>query len=306
MPTAAILLVAALALGATTVVPLTLTAATDPTCQDEQGNIIPCDPTPTPGDPTATPGDPAPNPGGGDHEQPTPTNKPDPGDKHDPNKDPNPTHKPKPDPELLGLRLWNGAGGVKVDWTVCHRRGFDAYKVVRSTDDQVSWPLGDNDTLIAVIHNRFRTAFVDATAPVGQKVWYRVFCVDKTADGYKVLGSSRAKSIVRPEAAAPKSCSFGLEANVTDAGVVLDWGACSSDAFHWYKVVRSHGDNPSFVPWTDGSQLIGVIENAGTTEFTDTHVESGQTWFYRVQAIAFCNDKKVVLGQSDAIEVSIP
>ena len=77
-------------------------------------------------------------------------------------------------------------------------------------------------------------------------------------------------------------------------------------AFHWYKVVRSHGENPSYVPWTEGSQLIGVIENRSTTQFTDTHVESGQTWFYRVQAIGFWHGKKVVLGQTAAIKVTIP
>jgi hypothetical protein len=313
--TAAALLVAALALGATTVVPLALTAATDPVCQDEQGNIIPCDPPPggptaTPGDPTptptptptATPGDPAPTPGGGGVEPPTSN----PGGKHDPNKDPDPTHKPKPHPELLGLRLSNVGDGVKVDWTVCHRRGFDVYKVVRSTDEKVTWPLGDNDTLVAVIHNRYRTEMVDPGAPVGVKVWYRVFCVDKTADGYKVLGSTRAKSIVRAETPAPKPCDMSLEANVTDGGVVLDWGACSSDAFHWYKVVRSHRENPSYVPWTDGSQLIGIIENPGTTHFTDTKVESGQTWFYRIQAVGYSDGKKVLLGQTSAIEVTIP
>jgi len=312
--TAAALLVAALALGATTVVPLTLTAATDPTCQDEQGNIIPCDPppggptatpgdpTPTPGNPTATPGDPAPTPGGGGAEPPTS----DPGGKHDPNKDPDPTHKPKPHPESLGLRLSNAAGGVKVDWTACHRRGFDVYKVVRSTDEKVSWPLGENDTLVAVVHHRYRTALVDEGAPVGVKVWYRVFCLDKTADGYKVLGSSRAKSIVRPATPAPKPCDMSLEAKITDGGVVLDWSACSSDKFHWYKVVRSHGENPSYVPWTDGSQLIFFTEDRGHTHFIDSHVERGQTWFYRIQAVGFSAGKKVLLGQTSAIEVTIP
>ena len=295
--TAAALLVATLALGATAVGPLVLTAATDPTCQDEQGNVIPCDPppgggptatpgdpAPTPGQPTATPGDPAPTPGGAG-EEPTPTDKPGSGDKPDPK--PDPTHKPKPHPELLGLRLSNVDGGIKVDWTACHRRGFDAYKVVRSTDASVSWPLGENDSLVRVVHNRYRTAMVDSDAPVGAKVWYRVFCVNKTADGYKVLGATRAKSIVRHETPEPKPCDMGLEANATDGGVVLDWGACSSDAFHWYKVVRSHGENPSYLPWTDGSQLIGIIENPGTTHFTDTKVESGQTWFYRIQAVGY-------------------
>ena len=308
---ASVFLVATVALGATAVGPLVLTAADVPMCQDEQGNVFPCPtdaPTATPGEPTPgepTPGEPTPG-------QPTatPTDKPDPKptDKPDPNPTdkPDPTHKPKPHPELLGLALSNVDGGVKVDWTVCHRRGFDVYKVVRSTDSTVTWPLGENDTLVGAVGQRYRTAMVDPDAPVGVKVWYRVFCLDKTADGYKVLGSSRARSIVRHEKPAPEPCDMALEANVTDGGVVLDWTSCSSDAFHWYKVVRSHGENPSYVPWTDGSQLRFYTEDRGHTQFTDTKVESGQTWFYRVQAVGYVHGVKVLLGQTAAIEVTIP
>ncbi len=310
---AALLIVGAVALGATTV-PIVLTAATAPaSCQDEQGNPIDCPtdppgqgttPTPTP-TPTATPTDGAGggsgggggSTGGGDADKPK---DPPPTD----NPDPKPTHH-RPDP--LGLRLSNVEGGVKVDWTACGADRFDLYKIVRSTDPRVRWPLGAHDRLVGVVRERGTTMFIDRHAPAGKKVWYRVFCIDKTAHGYRVLNSTPAKAIrTQAEKPAPTPGTLGLEAKLTDGGVALDWTACQADAFHWYKVVRSHGENPSYVPRTDGSQLISIIENRSKTEYTDTHVESGQTWFYRVQCVGFKNGNKVVLGQTAAIKVTIP
>jgi len=310
-----VLLVGAIALGATTVVPMVLTADTSaaPACQDEQGNPIECPSTdPLPGEPTPTP---TPTPTatpGGDKPTTEPTDKPDPTKKPEPKPDPTrkpePTHKPKPKPApvTLGLELSNVDAGVLVDWTVCKADGFSYYKVVRSTDAIVRWPLGRNDRLVAYIADRTRTSFVDTTAPAGKKLWYRVFCVQKTAHGYRVLNSSPARSIVTPKVEPPAPVELGLDASVGDGGVALHWDACTSDAFHWYKVVRSHGENPSYLPWTEGSQLIGIIENPSVIEFTDTHVESGQTWFYRVQCVGYWHGQKVVLGQTPVREVTIP
>ncbi len=291
-------LVAAMAFSVTTVGPLSLTGASTPTCEDEQGNPIECPtddpggvtPTPTP-PPTATP----------PPTDPPPTHKPDPTDKP---KDPKPD--PKPDP--MGLVVSNVENGVKVDWTACASTRFDMYRVVRSTDAGVRWPLGRHDSLVAVVHDRTKTSVVDRHAPAGKKVWYRVFCIDRTHWGHKVLNSSMTKSIVTKAAdkPAPTPASLGLELTVADGHVVLHWDASTADAFRWYKVVRSHGPNPSYVPWTDGSQLVGIRENRGATSFTDTHVESGQTWFYRVQAVGYWHGKKILLGQTAALEVTIP
>lgn len=301
---AAATLVAAVAFSATTIGPLSLVGAT--TCQDEQGNPIEC-PTSDPGggviDPTPPPTDPPPTdkpPTNPPPTDPPPTDKP-PTDKP---KDP----KPDPKPGAMGLTLSNVDGGVKVDWTACASDRFDMYKVVRSTDARVHWPLGQHDRLIAVIRHRGTTSFVDRHAPAGKKVWYRVFCIDRVGWRHKVLNSSVTKSIVTKavEKPAPKPVVFGLEADVSDGGVVLHWDASTSDAFHWYKVVRSHGENPSYVPWTDGSQLIGIREDRGATTFTDSHVESGQTWFYRVQAVGYWHGKKILLGQTAALKVTIP
>jgi hypothetical protein len=100
--------------------------------------------------------------------------------------------------------------------------------------------------------------------------------------------------------------ALGLEVTV-DGGVVrLAWEPYTGDGFVYYKVVRSQGPNPSYLPWTDGTQLIAVIENPGVSGFEGGDVASGQTWSYRIQAVGTWNGQKVVLGQTPVREVAIP
>jgi hypothetical protein len=220
---------------------------------------------------------------------------------------PEPTVKPDAEPGTLSLSLALKADHPYLDWSACSSDRFDLYKVLRSKDSTVTWPAGDNDAIVAAIGDREQTAFKDVDAPGGRKLWYRVFCLDKTADGYKILAASGAKAITTPTIEPPPDpVTLSFEATAGEGGVLLDWESCGSDGFVYYKVVRSQSANPSYLPWTDGTQLIAVIENAGNSAFEDGDVASGQTWFYRVQAIGRWNDQKVVLGQTRVIEVTVP
>jgi hypothetical protein len=100
--------------------------------------------------------------------------------------------------------------------------------------------------------------------------------------------------------------ALGIEAGVDGATVWLDWETCDSDGFVYYKVVRSQSDNPSYLPWTDGTELIGVIENPGSSAFEDHDLTSGKTWYYRVQSIGRWNGAKVLLGQTRVVRIEIP
>jgi hypothetical protein len=226
--------------------------------------------------------------------------------KEEPKDGPTPTPKPKPSVQELGLTLGKGDGKVKVDWTTCRSDAFASYKVVRSPDSTVTWPAGENDKVVGVIKSRTKTAMVDTSFPHGKKVWYRVFCIADGEHDNMVLGRTTAKSIVTPKAeSAPEPYVLGFELDFTDDGVVLNWEKCGSDGFAYYKVVRSATENPSYLPWTDGSEVIAVIENGGLTTFTDTDVEAGDHWFYRVQSIGIWDGQKVVLGETPVREVSL-
>jgi len=227
---------------------------------------------------------------------------------------PKPEPKPEPEPEptdkpsaSLALSVSIKEGKPYVDWSEC-RGDFDYYKVVRSTDSTVTWPNGENDSLAAAVGPDGKTAVWDGEATPGKKVWYRVFCVREAEGGYKVVATSPVKGIAVPAAEPdpePDPVALGLEVDLTDGGVKLHWEACGSESFVAYKIVRATGSNPSYLPGTDGSQVIAVIENPGVTSFTDGDIEAGQTWHYRVQAIGYMNGHKILLGQTAAIAVTV-
>jgi hypothetical protein len=161
--------------------------------------------------------------------------------------------KPEPNPAPsgpLGLSLSIKEKHPYVNWTACARAGADYYKVVRSPDATVRWPVGGNDTLVAAVGMHDTTAFWDSSAPHGDKVWYRVFCVAASDSGYSVLRASAARPVVVPvEAEAPMPSEMDGDADVVDGEVVLDWEECGADGFSYYKVVRSPGRSLWWYRW---------------------------------------------------------
>lgn len=222
---------------------------------------------------------------------------------------PAPTPKPTPaDGGVIALEVALKEGHPFLDWSECTGLDFDYYKVVRSTDSTVTWPKGEGDTLVAAIGVDGATKAWDGESPGGMTVYYRVFCVRSTEAGYAVVAASAVKGIDTPVAQpAPEPVALGFEAGATGEGVVLSWQACGVDNFVYYKVVRSlTTDNPSYLPWTDGTELISVIENSANTQFVDTNIASGQTIYYRVQCLGYWNGTKVLRGQTAVVAVTIP
>jgi hypothetical protein len=225
---------------------------------------------------------------------------------------PAPTPKPEPtagDGAALALTVVIKEGHPFIDWSACTGVDFDYYKVVRSLDATVTWPVGDNDSKVAAVGKDGDTKAWDISAPGGKKVYYRVFCIrEKDGGGSVAVAASVVKGVTTPETEpAPDPVALGFEVDVTGEGVVLHWEGCSSDVFAFYKVVRSFtNQNPSYLPGTDGSQVIGVIENRNVTQLTDGAVESGDTIYYRVQAIGYWYGQKILLGQTTVITVTIP
>lgn len=87
---------------------------------------------------------------------------------------------------------------VKIEWSQYQGDNFAYYKVVRSTDATVSWPLGDGDTLVAAISNIDQLSYVDP-APLGKTFNYEVFAVKSSGNGYAVLVGSNVVAIATPQ-----------------------------------------------------------------------------------------------------------
>jgi hypothetical protein len=214
---------------------------------------------------------------------------------------PEPTEKPvetaAPEVPAMALSLAIKEGHVYLDWSTCKAEGAEVYKVVRSKDSTVRWPLGENDTLIAAVGMDGKTAAWDEGAPKGKRLWYRVFCLRHAGEGYKVLTSSPTKSIETPAGEpAPEIVSIGLEVDSVEGHAVLHWEACSMDGFSHYRIVRKA---------YEGTTVVKEIEDAGVTTWTDETVVVGETYKYTVQCKGHVGDTWPLLGTSAAVAVTI-
>jgi outer membrane biosynthesis protein TonB len=244
-------------------------------------------------DPTEKP-EPDATPKATERPEPKPTERP------EPKPTPKPTEKPEPAPTakpVLSLTLAVKEGAIFIDWGTCNVDGADVYKVVRSTDSTVKWPAGDGDELIAATEVGGSTKAWDEHAAPGKKAWYRVFCVRKTEDGYKVLAASATKSIVAPAdkpeptpkpTPAPEPADLAIEAGTDGGNVVVHWEACGGETFSHYRILRKAGDD---------AQVIAEIENAATTTYVDDGLEPG-TYQYAVQCKGHVGDDWFLLGAS--------
>lgn len=227
-----------------------------------------------------------------------------------------PTAEPSSMPTSSGMILTAKLDGRKVilTWTAYEDTDFAYYKVVRSSDKKASWPLGDGDTLVAAISDQSKLTFTDC--PTAGKTWsYEVFAVKSTQDGYVVLDSTNLATAAVP-APAPKptpkptrSCGISLSATVKSDGVHLKWTKFGCELFEYYVVVRSETNPKLDVPLPhEGTEPMVEIDNISHLEWTDTGVEPGHTYYYRVMVWNsgnFCNGG-TVLAKSGIIKVTIP
>jgi hypothetical protein len=197
-----------------------------------------------------------------------------------------PKDEPKPAPSVLALEAWTKNGYVKLGWSKYLGEAFAYYKVVRSKDAPVTWPMGEKDTLVAAIGDPYAPWFADKPA-CGHEFHYRVFAVGHGEEGYVVLSASNTVgAYVTCEEPPAEPKAIGLDAWVNDDGVVqLAWGSCAKDGFWAYKVVRSAVNEWPTYPLREGDELIAAIGNPAQTGFTDTDVAAGETWTYRVLAL---------------------
>lgn len=256
------------------------------TCQDEQGHPIPCDGDTPPSDPPSEP----------------PKDEP----KEDPPSQP-PSEDPAPSTDMTLAAVFNAdMGKIVVEWSA-FGGDFDKYKLVRSADSDPTWPLGSGDQLVAVVSAGGERRYADHDVPCNTAFHYRAFAVNHTETGYVVLGSSNVGTATRACDEQPPADPGAMGFQVVQAGgdVQLTWEACSSDAFAAYKVVRSATNPNPMYPLNDGTELLVYFHDQGTTHFTDSHVDAGQTWTYRVLCMGHNGDGYYALAMTSAMTVTV-
>jgi hypothetical protein len=254
-------------------------------------------PAPDGSEPPAADGTEPPAPDKPESSEPKPTAHTEPTPK--PEKTPEPTPAERP---VLGLELSIKEGGVLADWSACEVDGATAYKLVRSTDSTVRWPAGDGDDVVGVVEIGGATKAFDEHAPAGKHLWYRVFCVRHTGDGYQVLAASEAKGIHTPEkpeptpTPTPEPEHLSLEAGADGGHIVLHWETCAGESFSHYRVLRKT---------TGDATLLTEIGDAGTTSFVDETVEPGVEYHYLVQCKGHSGDGYVLLGTTEWVAATV-
>jgi len=220
---------------------------------------------------------------------------------------PQPPAPPAPTATLaLSANTVEYPGKVVLAWGAFSGGGFEYYKLVRTTDGDATWPASGADELIAAIGNPAETWAKDRPS-CGTTVFYRVFAVRHGAYGYEVLApSNQVSAVVACPPPPPATVGIGLEASVVDGKVQLAWGACASEHFNAYKVVRSQANPEPMYPENEATELIAAIGDPAQTTFVDASVASGQTWFYRVLARADNGGGNYIACQSAAVSVTIP
>jgi len=295
MAIGAILLVGAVAFGAGAIAPIIV--------PDESPIVVGDEPTPEPTvEPTVEP-------------TPVPT--------------PVPTAEPT-EPVVVDLELTAALSGTKVvlTWTAYDGPDFFYYKVVRSSDAEASWPLGEGDKLVAAIGDPEKLTFTDAP-PTGATWYYQVFAVTCGEDGYVPVAVSNVATIAvpRPTPKPVPNCNMSLSAKViapTAMGdgvamvvvgsgykVKLSWTKYACDMFEGYIVIRSETNSKLDGPVNSGDPNVQILEELGDINkltWTDTKVRAGHTYYYRVLAMNWSEAcyGGIVLGRSNIVKVTIP
>lgn len=250
-----------------------------------------------------------------DHSRPDQTPKPEPVEPPKPQPVEQPVEQPKPAPPAppatvtgLALNLQTGDGKVKLAWSVFEGDGFAYYKVVRSSDAAVDWPLGAGDELVAAVGDRWGTLVKDFP-PCNTNWYYRVFAVMSGESGYATLAASNVATAYVACAVKPTNppvYQMGFSAEVIDGQVHLTWEQCTSEGFGVYKVVRSQTNTDPKYPLNEGTELIAAIGDSSVTSLVDGAVSSGQTWHYRVLSMANDGSGWYPLGMTPVLMVTIP
>ena len=231
-----------------------------------------------------------------------------------------PTEAPTEEPTPATMTLTATLSGTKVvlTWSAFQGEDFAYYKVVRSTNAEVTWPLGTGDKLVAAISDQNKLTFTD-TAPLGKTLYYRIFAVRSSTEGYEAMGSTNVATIATPEPTAKPTprptptCGMSLSYRIVTGdggakGVKLTWTKYRCDHFQYYVPGRSADSDVDFPLPHANTTPLSEIGDVTVLTFTDWGVESGKTYWYRVMAWneeVFCNGG-TVLAKTNRIRVTIP
>jgi hypothetical protein len=218
-----------------------------------------------------------------------------------------PTAEPTAAPTPVELALAVGLDGTKVvlEWTAFEGDDFCYYKLVRSADEDPSWPTGEGDKLVAAIGHREKLTFTDA-APAGKTWHYRVYVVNCTEHGYLVLAASSVATITTPKTPTPppeNPYNLGpITAKKNANGTyTLTWAAYKGSIdFSYYKL--SGTTKSGAFGYCEGTGYWAVIE-PGQHSWTG-YIEPG-SWRIKVEAVYYPHEECAKAAETKVLEMTV-
>jgi hypothetical protein len=232
---------------------------------------------------------------------PAPTPKPTPR----PTPRPTPTPVPAPTFGTMALNAQACPGGVLLGWSAPDVAAVSRITVLRGASAEIptGWPPADGVTKVggATTADLGTTDGFDTTV-VGGSAWYRAVAYNSenvalaasASTGLTTIGIADLGGLFISDGANPGVLSFTWSPFGGDGG-----------CFSYYKLVASVADpEPSYLKGADFTIPIGDQAATGTTVIDG--LTSGQTYYFRLQAIRVTSLGKFVVAQTAVIQHAVP
>ncbi len=185
-----------------------------------------------------------------------------------------------------------GATRLSLRWSRSPDRDFSAYLLYRNEAGSVT----PDDSLLCRIADINQIYWTELSLTDNTSYHYRVFVEDKGAPQLRSAPSNEieAKTVNEP----PADVRLLSATDVTSIAATLNWEASTDRSFALYRLYRS-----LMQPVTSDSTLVAVLAERETTNYRDTVIDPGMTYFYRL----YVADEESALSKgSNTIEVTTP
>jgi hypothetical protein len=224
-----------------------------------------------------------------------------------PDATPTPTLEPTPTPTLeiteapsvgpveMTITVDALEGKAKIGWSAYAGENFAYYKVVRSTDETATWPLGTGDSLVAAISEKATLTYTDSCG--AGTFTYRVFAVESTGTDYVVLGQTPGKTVTiaapaKTEPPAPPAAPVSDPADM--GGLTVKDNGDGTYTFSWYTYTGGIAISYYKLDGETYPKTPGYVENGGHywaaigTSCTSATVSiQPGTWNINVEAVYY-------------------
>lgn len=172
----------------------------------------------------------------------------------------------------INLEADSTKDGIELNWDQYEDNEDIYYVVLRSTTD--STPTYD-EQYYDYIDEYYSTDYIDENVTDGKKYYYRIGIFEDN----EIIAYSNIVQITYDENNNDNNDSSDLNFDITNIsnGIKLTWDKYYDD-FDSYKILRSTSDSTPTYP----NQSYKSISNVSTTSYTDTNVDDGQKYYYRL------------------------